>query len=140
MNFEKDINEIISHFLEKHDKNGAAAAESLGVNTVTFWKWIKNGAPVSEALSTAVDRSGAYLVLPWRTVEEGQESIEAQSERIVELERRVESLTMERTALQGEVRALERMVEKLLAAQSQQGSSPVTQGSLLDDLPEKAAG
>ena len=142
MRFEKDFNNIISHFLEKHGGNKAATAESLGVNPVTFWKWLKKGNPISEALSTAIDNSGAYLILPWekRAEDNGQGSTEEElSARVLEMEQQIESLTRERAALQGEVRALERMLEKVLAPQSQQSSPPSTQGSLLDDFPKKEA-
>ena len=70
MGFKEDITHIFSEVLRQHGGNKAAAAESLGVNTVTFWGWVEGKrTPNTEALAPLLDKVGARLILPGETIE-----------------------------------------------------------------------
>lgn len=57
MGFKEDITHIFSEVLRQHGGNKAAAAESLGVNTVTFWGWVEGKrTPNTEALAPLLDK------------------------------------------------------------------------------------
>ena len=65
MSFEKDIQEIFQEILNQHGGNKAAAAESLGVNSVTFWGWLEGKRVHNmKALYPAMEKIGARIVFP----------------------------------------------------------------------------
>lgn len=65
MGYLDDIQKILKQVLERHNGNKAAAAASLGVNSVTFWGWIEGTRiPTTQALAPLMDKLNASVLLP----------------------------------------------------------------------------
>lgn len=60
---EKDIYTLLYNVLKKHEDN-KAAAESLGVNPVTFWHWMTKTRKLPSTLCKAIDNAGGKLLFP----------------------------------------------------------------------------
>ncbi len=61
MGLESDIKSLFENVLKKHNGNKKKAAESLGVNPVTFFHWVKGARGLNNVLCTAIDKTGAKL-------------------------------------------------------------------------------
>lgn len=66
MKIEEKIQKLFAQVIEKYDGNKKAAADSLGVNTVTFWGWVKSGRGMTmiRPLLNAIERAGGVLLIP----------------------------------------------------------------------------
>ena len=124
-------------------KNQAAIAEFVGISASQIKKYrTREGLQNIGKFFEFLDKLGVDLSFEGNVAEQ-EDALQKTSfaeQEVVSLKHRNTQLQRECDELRGQVQAMERMVEKLLAAQSQQGSRPATQGSLLDDLPEKVAG
>ena len=108
MGIEESILALFKQLIAQHGGNKAAAAASIGVNSVTFWGWVKSKRGLNRALCQASDRAGGILLIPGDSVPASRE-IKLQtsshpqgssSEQVAALEARIREL-------EAQVRALE---------------------------------
>lgn len=62
MKIEEKIQRLFTQVIEKYGGNKKAAADSLGINAVTFWGWVKSGRGMTmiRPLLNAVERAGGF--------------------------------------------------------------------------------
>lgn len=127
MSFQEDVHEIILQVLNDCGGNKAEAARRLGTNPVTFWLWVqKDRQPIKEAISRAIDCSGARLVfsplssgeIPHAPKQIGSENLEEYKIKVAELTDALKQSEAARQSLAGEVKALERQLARLIPAPS----------------------
>lgn len=92
MNIEEKIKQLFDQVIEKYNGNKSAAAESLGVNVVTFWGWVKGSRSMNKALLGAIDRAGGILIIPGDPAPGQSMDAEDLIGKVRELEKQVDEL------------------------------------------------
>lgn len=117
MGIEKDIQSLFAGVLEKYGGNKAAAAESLGVNPVTFWHWVTKTRKLPSTLCKAIDNAGGSLLFPGESPPSSLDN-----------ERELEVLRREIAFLTRENELLTRLVDKYTADEREKNEAPQEAG------------
>lgn len=111
MGIENDIQKLFSKVVDKYNGNKAAAAESLGVNPVTFWGWVTGKRSLNPVLCGAIDKAGGILLVPGasppdHTPPNAAQDIQALTKQIVELEKQIEYLKVYKNKWEGHIETI----------------------------------
>ena len=111
MGIENDIQKLFSKVVDKYDGNKAAAAESLGVNTVTFWGWVTGKRSLNSVLCGAIDKAGGILLVPGApppdtTPPNAAQDIQTLTKQIKELEKQIEELKVYKNKWEGHIETI----------------------------------
>ena len=111
MGIENDIEKLFSKVVDNYDGNKAAAAEALGVNTVTFWGWVTGKRSLNSVLCGAIDKAGGILLVPGESNSDPTSSNTAQNvqnftKQIEELEKQVEELKIYKNKWEGHLETI----------------------------------
>lgn len=134
-NLFEQVVETIIDFMESTD-NDSELARAIGVSPSTIQRWRKGtrkNLRFSE-VARLIELMGGKVVFPAKTcsMPHSNTEVKALLEQIAQLQQEVQTLTVYKNKWEGHLE-----VERLKYGA---GSRPATQGSLLNDLREKAAG
>lgn len=86
MDIMQTVQDLFGKVLADHDGNQAAAARSLGINSVTFHGWIRGNRKKDDTMLRAIERAGGIILPPGASSEDNSSVIKDLREKIMSLE------------------------------------------------------